>query len=237
MEKELPQPQPTAINAPISVVWVYKAQPAVANEIEISISLVQRFLSNVHNILVCGDEVPNHPHIPSPPVKKGRFAKWIDSSRKLQAIIDDSRVTDNFLWMYDDTFIIQPLNTKDIHPPRYKEYLTHLRPQSTWRGIANLTQQHFTPCLNFSSHYPMIYNKDLLQKIIDEYQTHTKPLLIETLYGNCHPQLNPQPIPDWFQYLRHPLPNKMPGPLIKLLNIGQFNHHVKVWLNKKGLYT
>jgi hypothetical protein len=221
-------PLPTASPA-LSIVWVYKAKYAVDNEIEVSIALAKKNLSNAQDFYVCGDQVPGTQTIHSQGKHRGVFAKWYDSITKLQDIINCPQVTDDFLWLYDDTFVIQPLTPQEIAPPRYSGEMTKYRALSTWQGVANETMKLFSPCLNFSSHYPMVYNKHLLQSTIDTYLPLKKPYLIETLYGNHHLHLNPQPTPDWFEYLRFPV--APPAKTTKLLNVGTFNLFIKNFLN------
>lgn len=212
----------------LSIVWVYKAKYAADNEIEVSVALAKAHLSNAQDFYVCGDPVPDTLSIPSQEKHRGVFRKWYDSITKLQAIIDDPRVTDDFLWLYDDTFILQPLTPQEIGPPRYDGEMPAYKALSTWQGVANQTRKLFSPCLNFSSHYPMVYNKHLLQNTIDTYQPLHKPYLIESLYGNHHLHLNPLPIPDWFEYMR--FPTTAPRPTTKLLNVGTFNKCIKQYL-------
>lgn len=227
-------PLPIASPA-LSIVWVYKAKYAVDNEIEVSVALAKTHLSNAQDFYVCGDAVPNTHNIHSQERHRGVFAKWYDSITKLQAIINDPRVTDDFLWLYDDTFILQPLTPQEIHPPRHAGVMEHKRSLSTWQGVANETRKLFDPCLNFSSHYPMVYNKHLLQDTIDTYRPLKRPYLIETLYGNHHRHLNPQPVPSWFEYLRFPI--HPPRLTTKLLNVGTFNTHIKNYLTQQLVYT
>lgn len=211
----------------ISVVWVYASQFAAANEIELSINYAKKNFP-AKNYLICGDAVPGVDHILTPDPAKGVYGKWIDSIIKLRNIIDDSRVADDFLWLYDDTFILEPT---DIPSPAYWGKLETTRPTSTWGSVKNLTIQLLPPNpKNFSTHYPMIYNKEKLTRILDDIGS--KPMLIESVYGNLCGN-TPIPVPDWFKYIRTPLPGNYPVQGAKMVNLGHFNHYAQR-IHKEG---
>jgi hypothetical protein len=210
----------------LSVVWVYYGLPQASNEIEVSIKLAKHFLVDAKNYLVCGDAVPWAEHIASPLPPKGVFGKWFDSAIKLLNIINDPRVSDDFLWLYDDTFVLDSLNVQELITPRYSGLLLKSTPVSTWGGVKNETVKVLPPnSKNFSSHYPMVYNKKQLEALITQYQITTRPRLIESIYGNlCG--LEPELLPQWFNYVRTPLPHNFPTPG-RLVNVGHYNKHAK----------
>ncbi len=110
---------------PIDVVWVYHMRGQQKNEIIQSIKSVKKNLKDWHRLFVCGDkprwrdEGSLATHIESTKRASGDLAKWFDSIHKLQRIIDDNRVSDNFLWIYDDTFVMQSLSVVAIGRGRY----------------------------------------------------------------------------------------------------------------------
>lgn len=229
MEANLPN-HPTVTSA-ISVVWVYLAKGEVNNELAKSIELVQKHLEDVEDLFVCGDPQPLVNQIPSPRKARGPYSKWFDSSHKLQAIIDDNRVTDNFLWMYDDTFVLSSLSAFDIVTPRYFETVEKVQPLSTWHGVRNHTYEVLPkPCYNYSTHFPVVFNKHELQKTIDEFSTHENPRLIELLYCN---RFKGEPLPKWFRYINSPQKKHFPLNGVKLLNVGIYNSPTMEYINNR----
>ena len=202
-----------------SCVWVYKKKGM--DGLYHSIRLAEKNL-DANNYVICGDE-PNWwtgQIIPS----RSEGNKWTDSLVKLQRIIDSPLITDNFLWMYCDSFILQPMTMQELAVPRYGE-----PPQmgsTTWRETYFKTMQLLKevnkPTLNYSTHYPVVFNKHLLQDVLDNYKPN---YLIETLYLNIHGK-EPQPITDEFQFQRSCLTFEVPS-CVKLLNVKSYTPFVK----------
>lgn len=200
-----------------SVVWVYLDDGS--DSLQYSIASVKKFLE-YHNLFVCGDHTPLAPTINAPRTRTNIYAKWHDSLTKLQKIIDHPAITDNFLWMYDDTFFLAPNSIRDIAVPKYT-----LSPPEN-RG---LWYQQFVNTLamtelknNYSTHYPVVFNKHLLQDVLDNYKP---PYLIETLYLNLHGK-DPVEIDNTFQFSRDCVNWKLNSETT-VLNVKKFTPIVK----------
>ena len=92
-----------------SVVWPYLQRAARIDELKYSMRSVQENVSDIRNLVVCGDRPQwfRGDFIASKNRHKGRWSKWEDSVTKLQAMIDSKLVSDTFLWMYDDSFVMK----------------------------------------------------------------------------------------------------------------------------------
>jgi hypothetical protein len=177
-----------------SVVWVYLNKGH--NGLDLSIASVKKYVPH-YNLFVCGDHTPLAPTIHAPRTQRNNLAKWHDSLTKLQKIIDHPQVTDNFLWLYIDTFFLAPTTIKQLGTPKYST----LPPDnigSLWHSqyvrTLSLTKNQF----NYSTHYPVVFNKHLLQNVLDTFKP---PYLIETLYQNLYGK-DPVPIDETFQFSR-----------------------------------
>jgi hypothetical protein len=199
-----------------SAVWVYKKKGL--DGLFHSIRLAEKF-TDANNTVICGT-LPawwTGQHIPS---QKSVYAnKWQDSLIKLQRIIDSPLVTDNFLWMYCDTFILAPTTMKELATPKYGELPNG--GSSTWNATyqrtMTLLQERGATTHNFSTHYPVVYNKHLLQNVLDEFKPQ---YLIESLYLNLHGK-DPQPITNEFQFQRECLEFAVPDTT-KVLNVKSY---------------
>lgn len=179
-----------------SIVWVYRHKPR--SGLRYSITLAAKNVPH-KNLVLCGDRSAwfSGDYIPSPKIGD----KWKDSLVKLQRIIDSPLVTETFLWMYDDTFILQPTPIEYIAIPKHGD-----PPQGgcdQWKAAYKRTQllllEKGLPTHNYSTHYPVVYEKAFLQDVLDRFEA---PYLIETLYLNAinRPSL---PIDDTFQFSRN----------------------------------
>jgi hypothetical protein len=229
-----------------SCVWVYWAGGAVGDELSWSVRLAQRHLADASNFAVCGD-VPkwfaghgiNSPKWTHAQHHKKfgntKWAKWIDSIIKLQRIIDDPHITDDFLWMYDDTFIVRETSIAELAKPRGLGYLNQRATGNLWRQcrartagalIANEMTIH-----DYSTHLPMVYNKQKLQQTIDLFECHTRPRVIESLYGNHH-HGKPERVGQFFHYRRRPAYNWQPPPAAVVVNVGVVNEWAVAGLSR-----
>jgi len=198
-----------------SCVWVYRRKRY--SGLRYSINSVKRNL-NAYNLAICGD-VPEYfsgVRIDSPVTT----SKIDDSLIKLQRIIDCKEVTDTFLWMYDDTFILSPMTMEELAIPRYG-----LSPETgspLWNEVYKRTQllllEQNLPTRNYSTHYPVVYNKNKLQRVLDTYKP---PYLVESIYYNVVAE-NPLPLDCSFQFSRDCGPNWELQENVKVLNVKQF---------------
>jgi len=226
----------------MSAVWVYWSGGAVSDELRYSMRSARKNLTDLKNIVLCGDkpdwyqgEFIHSPRFGRAKAKaefgSGRFCKWIDSIIKLQKIIDDESVTENFLWMYDDTFIMRETSIYDISRPRAcgELYAGDSRTPSKrkWREVRRrthnaLVSRGFTTH-DYSTHYPIVYNKTLLRQTIDEFDARRSARVIESLYMNQHHGEPNRFLNADLQYTKAPMPGWRVLPEITVLNIGRFN--------------
>lgn len=202
-----------------SIVWVYIDDHNNGEALRYSIRAAHKN-TEYHNLTVCGD----HPqwYIGNFLSCKKHPNKWVDSLKKLQAIIDSPTVTETFLWMYDDTYILQPTTIEEVNNCKYGPN-PPIEGHGTWRVMADTTFALLPPGnrRNYSTHYPVVFNKQLLQQVIDKYKA---PYLIETLYLNLH-GVNSSPITDEFQFTRDSM-NWSLNPRTKILNCKVFTHRL-----------
>ena len=237
-DRIIKQPAETiTLSSNASCVWVYWAGGAVGDELLWSVRLAQKHLADVSNFAVCGD-VPkwfdghgiNSPKWTHSDHRKRfgntKWTKWTDSIIKLQRIIDDPNITDDFLWMYDDTFIVKPTSIAELAVPRSLGYLNQRAVGNLWRQCrartAGALMKEQLPINDYSTHLPMVYNKQKLQQTIDLFECHTRPRVIESLYGNHHLG-KPERVGQFFHYRRRPAYNWQPPPAAVVVNVGQVN--------------
>lgn len=229
-----------------SAVWVYWKHAADADEIVYSIKLARKNLIDLENIIVCGDRpkgIEIDHYIPQPRVSlieckrtlgTQRWAKWVDHYLKIQAIIGDPQVTDDFLWLYDETFVVRRTSIAEIGRPRFKGHLT-LKPQTKiWRQCkqktAVLLNDRGYPIRNYSTHIPIVYNKAKMRVTFETFELYGKPLLIESIYQNHHVQ-NPVRDNGFLQYTCRPKPDFAINKGTTILNVGKFTSSVAAVLD------
>lgn len=239
LAKAIDNAKKNTIPSKCTIVWVYWAAGAEGDELRYSIRSAVENVSNIHNIVICGDKPSWYKgdHIPSPKFTKRqarkkygteRWAKWVDSIIKLQRIIDSPLVTDNFLWMYDDTFIVKPTSFEWLAAPRSGGTM---RPEptpsrKTWRECirrtANCLQNHNLPLYNYSTHFPVVYEKGKLKETLDKFRPDQAPRVIESLYLNHHFPVPHATVQDVFQYNKNIPESWRINPNVTVVNVGGF---------------
>lgn len=237
------QEQPKTYTA----VWVYWKGGAQSDELDYSIRSAIANLRDLRNVVVCGD----HPgdwytgdFIESKRFNKqdgidrfgsGRFVKWIDSAIKLQKIIESDLVTDSFLWMYDDTFFVKPWSIEQTAILRAGGDLWDLQSlrdpvRQTWREVMRRTAASLVerglPQRNYSTHYPVVYQKRLLAETIKEFDLLNCARLVESVYLNHHFS-NPLPAHEVFQYSKKIKSGWSIHQHVSVVNVGGFNEHAQ----------
>lgn len=224
-------------------VWVYVTQGAEAESIELSIQFAQRNLIDCDSFVVCGDRPPNwngdfieSPRIPfheysaiTGQKMARKWRKYVDSIHKLNRIIASELVSDSFLWMYDDTFILKPTTFDELAIARHRgpaSVSSQQLKKKGWREAKRRTfdvlANHGLPVNDYSTHAPTVYEKSKLQHTIEHFQAFTRPRVIESLYLNHWNPTGQRIKSSFFQYVTcqndyRPTPN--------VLNVGNGSMH------------
>lgn len=233
---------------PHTFVWVYVARLAESDEIQYSIRSVRKFVPDAE-IVICGDRpkgfdgpVIHSPRVTARSVRKRfgyrpslRFIKWVDSIVKLQAIIESPYVSDDFLWMYDDTFLCRPTTFEELAIPRYSRPSVSVnrtefhRRKDDWKEVRRRTfndlDQHGLPTADYSTHFPTAYNKRLLQKTIAEFAPWKRPRLIESLYLNHHSSPKARPVWRDLTYVKKQTLDRLDRDNHFVINVGHKAWH------------
>jgi hypothetical protein len=224
----------------MSAVWVYWAAGAEGDELRYSMRSVLANVAGLKNVVLCGDrpdwyggDFIHSPRFSEHAAKKqfgtARWCKWIDSIVKLKKIIASDLVTDRFLWLYDDTFIVQPTTANWLSVPRaggnISTRLATGKRRNTWRGCVHRTavslQSAGMPLRNYSTHYPVVYEKAKLLETIKLFEADQRPRCIETIYLNHHHR-NPESVAGVFQYNKRIPENWRISDRAIVVNVGGF---------------
>ena len=236
-----------------TVVWVYWHGGAASDELRYSMRSAVENLTDAHNFVVCGDKPPwydglfiHSPRYGRKHAKKefgtGRFCKVIDSIVKLERIVASPLVTEHFLWMYDDTFIVKESSVADLSVPRASGRLydgenprdrIHRRKwkEERRRTMVALMDRNL-PVRNYSTHIPIVYSKEKLQQTFDEFQPRTRARCIESLYMNHH-CTHASKTASYLQYAKQPREGFTINPQSTVVNVGGFNRAVQLVIKER----
>lgn len=242
----------TAIIDRKSIVWVYWAGGADGDELRYSIRSACQNISDWSNIVVCGDhpgpwykgDFIRSPRFTAKAARRqfgtDKWQKWIDSTIKLRRIVASELVTDRFLWLYDDSFITRPCSIEDIAAPRARRRLhagdLEKPVRRKWRDCRRRTalalHRRGLPTRDFSTHYPMVYDKPKLTATLDRFGCDTAARCIESLYGNEHLG-KPANIAGAFQYSKSISNAWSVRDSVSVVNVGGFGPKVSAVISKR----
>ncbi|MCF8219662.1 MAG: hypothetical protein K9J21_11875 [Bacteroidales bacterium] len=201
----------------ITVVFPYISDFAEGDELKYAIRSIQTHLKTKFRICVIGD-LPSYLdsneiiHIPVNRFSEGLFKKWFDQLNKLQTAIESKSVSEQFIWMYDDTYLIDDVTYNDLLKPKaefpyFSDNAKNAGP--LWQHVHTQTCEklkHYTiQVFNYETHLPRVYDKSLLLYLIEKFSLHKNPYAIATLYYNYYfPDTYPDDVKNYRAKITEP---------------------------------
>ena len=180
---------------PVDFVYVF-ADIGVWDELKYSLRSLETNFQGEFNVWIVGDKpkwLSNHTNY----IYHGRdvCSKFLDSVDKIKLIMADERIGDDFVYMSDDVYLVNPVSIQDIDQfyavqdlkgrPVHKRKRTTNHVRKIWQTMDALTAKD-CPNYNSETHMPRYFNKKKLQQIFDEFDVVNRRLLFPTLYYNWH---------------------------------------------------
>jgi len=177
--------------------FVYPFLQRAANwkEIIFSIRSIEKYYQGKFHIFIIGDLPPainanKITFIPSSCIANKDGSQPIDIVKKLNKVIADKRINENFVWMNDDIYFMNPVFYEDIAILKAIENLDLIRKSvktpyrdNLWNTY-NVLKSNNCPVWNYGTHLPFVYNKKNMKLLIEKFNLAKNPLLISSLYHN-----------------------------------------------------
>ena len=174
-------------------------------ELKYSIASVKKHLKGLDRIWIVG-EYPNwlqeeFYYIPHERVPGIRLTNCYDATRKMELIINHPDISDNFVLMYDDIYLLQPIGVEEINKPYCWGHFNEMNfipgtkhEQLKWSTKVALEEYGFNDVASAETHLPRYFNKRKMQLIFKEFNPIENRLLTNTLYMNYYREPNEQTI-------------------------------------------
>jgi hypothetical protein len=181
----------------VSIVYPYVHNYAKFQELLYSMRSIAAFFQGEYKVFVIGDKPSwlsdevtfiSAPVIGKVPVK--------DVVSKMRTIIAREDVSENFIWMNDDEYLMNPVSEDDLKIPKAIEDLDNVWTRrkgkvmrntqyriNMWNTFAELKRNNL-PAVNTCTHLPFYYNKKMLGLVLDRYNAAENKYLITLLYHN-----------------------------------------------------
>lgn len=174
----------------MNIILPYRADPNNGLELKFALRSIAKYLTGYGEIFIIGDSVPKW-------LKNVTVIPCHEQNEKLaknilnKILLSFQYAGEDVLQWQDDIFLTRPLNVTDIkywydgnleqaifrHHGSYKTY------------IENTAKKITEDVPYFDTHTPIIYNKEVFNKLAAKYDWQTKNFLIKSLYCNllCDP--------------------------------------------------
>lgn len=172
----------------MDVVYTYKY--SYSREIEFSIKSLRNIDHN--DIYVVGD----NPNVRGIKLIKHIPHNWanlpsLNVASKLIDIANNEDISENFILMMDDVFIMKKMRLTNYYRGNLVDHLNKRRYNDRYKRLLQNTYDYLNEKgyskLDFACHTPFIMNKTKLRELLDELMPlleDKKELSIRTLYGN-----------------------------------------------------
>lgn len=214
------------------------------NEIRFSLRSLEKNLQGFRNIWVVG--------IRPEWIRNIRYIEFGDElknnadgniARKLLRVCQEEDLTDDFLFINDDHFVIKPVNASDI-PPFHKGDLSRLPDEyfqhSFWRGrlfrTRNILISKHLPALHYDCHAPMVINKQKFPQAISQFDFEKnigytmKSLYGNVIYGKDGKRLNGEKVTIFKKMTTHEIKRHCIRAMFVAVNNAGLNASFKEWL-------
>lgn len=191
--------------------WFYVPGPDNGNELRYSIRSVVENFQGEAKITVIGER-PNwySGHFIQCPqnVKRAKRERdaFLDTQHKIVVASQHPEIEDEFVWIMDDVYILQPVTIDDLKIPRHDPWYK-VKSAKLWHRLIAETfkalQKHGKTNHQYGTHLPHHIEK---QRLIDLFQLYDYPknlYLWEILYGN-HYRSDPCPYGSTWQGVQYP---------------------------------
>lgn len=175
----------------IDVVYVHKDKGS--GEIALSIKSLKNL--EHRNVYIIGDDPKikdaNYIHVPHAPHRWANKSMHADQMSKYLQACHIEELSDNFVAMNDDFFILEPWQPVNYYYGTLQELITRRGIRDTYRNSLVDTNKHLKllklETRNFELHTPFLYNKRALREMLEFLMvTGNHTLQIRSIYGNIY---------------------------------------------------
>ena len=188
--KSLPMPQLCSKPDPITVCIPYVKNLSQGNELQLALRGWDLNFKQEMNVVIIGDRedwMNDQVHV----IDCERFSSMppLDVVHKMMLAIESELVTEKFIWANDDQYLISPCMLADFETLKCtgrlgdKQFGSTLYQQNKKR-TADLLKRNNQSTWDFSTHIPVVFEKEKLKSMIEGLNLTEEPHLVATLYFN-----------------------------------------------------
>ena len=179
----------------IDVVYPYIENEARGQELRFSMRSVETNLVGTPRFWVVGERPDWYSgnHIPHQRLPRQRHLPRLDRAAKLWRVVKQRAIQNEFLWMMDDLYFVQPVVMDELRR-KWKcgemnaELLETYDATNAWMWEKRVTWEALAaagrPLDDQANHLPIAYEKDKVRRLFRKYRLLKQPLVDNLLYSN-----------------------------------------------------
>lgn len=190
----------------IDIVYPYLHSKAKFEELKYSIRSIEENFVGKYRIVIIGDVLPNWLDnkkvlfIKHQRDEMADFTVATDANTKMDIIINHPDISDEFIVMYDDIYLLMGIDKELMHRLSFSVYIAQIfkgkpyfHPQSTSSANYKHTQTYtydalfnagYAEVYNYETHIPRVISKEIMKEVFFTFQPIKNHLQRFTLYNN-----------------------------------------------------
>lgn len=203
-----------------SIVIPYIMGPYNGLELRFALRSIQKYFSTQFggphniNIFILGEKpnwLQNVVHVNTQKTEVTPFMRFLDTTRKLNIAAHMNEISNDFIYMYDDTIFLNIVSVNDIaklratQDMRYVDFNNIKYEINKWHHLIKKCNSELVLAkksqYNYETHLPRMYSREKIAALIQKYRMDENPYNFATMYFNSYfSDLKPEIIGERNQY-------------------------------------
>lgn len=176
----------------ITVAIPYLHELSQGEELRYAIRSWCKHMRDEFEIVIVGDRPKWYTgnHIQTGSIRNIPFCRAFDITAKLYRIISDTNISDEFIYTYDDVYLVNDCTESDfkliiaLSAIQKGSILPH--GSDKWKRMLEASRKLFNEPVvyNYETHLPRMFKKQWLNQILNVYNFKMNALLVSTVYFN-----------------------------------------------------
>lgn len=174
----------------MDLIYPYATDPHGGLELIYSLRSIEKYLTGYGQVFIIGDKpkwLKNVIHVPLLATERAMSGrKEFNIMSKIKRACEDERVSDEFIMVHDDHFLLRPLDVKEFdywHNGSLQDALKKAH-SGYKRTVQNTIDYNMGSGNNSDIHVPIVFNKGKFLSYVCSAPWHQKEFCIKSLYAH-----------------------------------------------------
>lgn len=173
----------------IHIVIPYMHELSQGDELRYALRSWCKHMRDEFDVVIVGDRPTwyNGNHIQTGSIRNTPYCRAFDITAKLYRITSDPNITTEFIYSYDDVYLIGDCTVSDFRLIVALSDNDRVVGSGKWKRMLQASRNLFKnePVVyNYETHLPRMFNKEWLNQLLNVYNFKMNALLVSTVYFN-----------------------------------------------------